>query len=514
MAGTIVAGNHTRDEVLDSLNAIPEVAVSTSGGDRLRTRMMHFAADEEFNIYLSSMRGDPKLLQLAHNPSISLLVLDRRTEQNGWREIEITGRATIIGDGPERDLALELTSGPSPIVSHLKENNQTDVLDFIKVTPMELKMRVFGEIVQGMPPTVIEFEEHSAAAGDLEEAKKQVGAWREAVRTLSLLASVVPVVLGVTIAWHDTSALAWLPAILTLIAAVAIQAGTNVFNDYFDHRAGNDPANRDFVRPFSGGSRVIQLGLMTPVSMLVLGTALTGLAVAIGIGLAITGLPWVLAFGAAGLVSGIFYTGKPFSWASRGMGEVLVALNYGVLMTIGAYYVQTGTVTSGAVLASLPVALLIALVLYINEFPDYAADARTGKRTLVVRLGRERAAKLYPVLALTPFIAVGALVAAGIAPVMSLAALAGLPLLLNASRVVLKHHSESFDLAPANALTAIAHLATGLLFALGFAWQELGRDGMPLSIALGVAGVGYIVYMYWSVERQRRIAEGVKTVMR
>lgn len=476
--------------------------------------MMHFAVGDDFAIYLSSMRGDPKTLQLVNNPSVSLLVLDRRTTQDGWREIEITGRAEIIKDANERARALELTSGPSPIVAHLKANNQTDILDFIRVTPHEVKMRIFGEIVAGMPPTVIEFEENAKQVSDLAEVRRTVHNWLIGTRTVSLLGSVVPVILGIAVAWNHTGELAWLAGVLTLVAAVSIQAGTNLLNDYFDHRGGSDEANREFVRPFSGGSRVIQLGLMTPVETLLLGTALTLVTGGIGVGLAVTGSPWVLAIGAIGVVSGVFYTARPFFWAGRGMGEVMVALNYGVLMTIGAFYVQTGEVTLTSALASLPVALLIALVLYINQFPDYNADLRTAKRTLVVRLGRSAAAKGYAAFALTPFIAVVALVAAGTSPAASLGALAGLPLVVNASRIALRHYDEPFELAPANALTAIAHLTCGLLFALGYVWDELGRDGLPLGIALGAIGVGYIAYMYRSVERQRSIFSGVKTALR
>ena len=514
MAGTIVVGNHTHEEILDSLNAIDEMAVSTRAGARLRSRMMHFATDVNFNDYAASMKGDPKTLQIVNDPTISLLVLDRRTDQNGWREIEVTGRAAIVTDSAERARALEMVAKPSPIVSHLQSVGQTDILDFIRITPIEVKMRVFGEIVAGMPPTVVEFEENAAAAGDLAEAKKRIGTWREAIREISLLASVVPIVLGVAVAWNWTGELAWWPAIFTLLAAVAVQAGTNVLNDYFDHRNGNDAANREFVRPFSGGSRMIQLGLMTPVETLLLGSVLCAVAAAIGIGLAVTGAPWVIAFGAVGLLSGVFYTARPISWVTRGVGEIMVALNFGVLMTLGAFYVQAHEITWDAALASTPVALLIALVLYINEFPDYRADAATNKRTLVVRLGRARAAKLYPVLGLLPFAAIVALVVADVAPVASLAALAGIPLWLNASRIVLRHYDEPFELAPANALTAIAHLTTGLLFALGFAWEELGRDGLPLAIGLAAIGVGYIVYMYRSVERQRRIFAGVKTALK
>ncbi len=514
MAGTIVIGDHSQAEILESLNAIDEMAVSTRAGSRLRSRMMHFAVDDGFRVYAASMKGDPKTLQIVNDPSISLLVLDRRTDQAGWREIEITGRAAIVTDSAERARALEMVAGPSPIVAHLKAAGQADVLDFIRITPLEVKMRVFGEIVAGMPPTVVEFEENTRELSDIKEVRRRFAAWREAVRTLSLLASVVPVVLGVALAWNIRGEIAWWPALATLVAAVAVQAGTNVLNDYFDHRNGNDAANREFVRPFSGGSRVIQLGLMTPSEVLMLGAGLCLFSASVAVALALTGRPWVIAFGAAGLVGGVFYTARPFSWVARGLGELMVALNFGVLMVMGAYYVQAGEVTSDAALASLPVAFLVALVLYINEFPDYRADLATHKRTLVVRLGRPRAAKLYPFLGALPFVAVVALVATGVAPVMSLAALAAIPLWVSASRVVLQHPEEPFELAPANALTAIVHLAAGLLFALGYAWEELGRDGLPLAIALAAIGLGYIVYMYRSVERQRRIFAGVKTVLR
>jgi hypothetical protein len=139
LKGTIVVGEHTQDEILDSLNTIDEVAVCTRAGERLRARMMHFAADDDMTVYLASMKGDPKILQMTSDPSTSLLVLDRRTDQNGWREIEITGRASLVTSAEERAKALELTSGPSPIVSHLKSIGQTDILDFIRVTPLEVK---------------------------------------------------------------------------------------------------------------------------------------------------------------------------------------------------------------------------------------------------------------------------------------------------------------------------------------------------------------------------------------
>jgi nitroimidazol reductase NimA-like FMN-containing flavoprotein (pyridoxamine 5'-phosphate oxidase superfamily) len=115
VAGTIVVGNHTREEILDSLNAIDEMAVGTKAGSRLRSRMMHFAVDDQFRVYAASMKGDPKTLQIVNDPTISLLVLDRRTDQSGWREIEITGRAAIVTDAAERARALKWLPDRRPL---------------------------------------------------------------------------------------------------------------------------------------------------------------------------------------------------------------------------------------------------------------------------------------------------------------------------------------------------------------------------------------------------------------
>ena len=103
--------------------------------------------------------------------------------------------------------------------------------------------------------------------------------------------SIVPVALGVIVAWNATGQIRWWLGLATFLASLLVQAGTNVLNDYSDHRAGNDAVNREFVRPFTGGSRMIQLGLMTPVETLLLGTGLCAPAAAVGAGIALAERP-------------------------------------------------------------------------------------------------------------------------------------------------------------------------------------------------------------------------------
>ena len=269
------------------------------------------------------------------------------------------------------------------------------MLDCGKVVPDTIKFRVFKEIVQGMPPTVLEFPQNRQVVSDWHLIKMKLKNWVMAFRTPFLTASIVPILLGTAIAWSTTGTLYWGFFLLTLLAGLLIHLGTNVINDYSDHRSGNDEVNREFVRPFSGGSRVIQLGLLTPLEVLAGGLFFFFLSAAIGFYLASERGPLILLLGAIGRISGMFYAGGFFNWVKRGIGELLVGLNFGILMALGASYVQTQSFSWIPVIAAIPVSLLIAAVLYINEFPDYTADKQVRKNTLVVRLGRERAVILY-----------------------------------------------------------------------------------------------------------------------
>ena len=439
---------HRREEILSLMQNVEVAAVATSAGEKLRVRMMHYATDENFTIYLATMKGDPKTVQMTHHPSISLLISQSRADINDSKEVEITGKGLFVTDQKEREQALQMTGKRSPVVKHLTETGNSAMLDCIKVVPDTIKFRIFAEIVQGMPPTVIEFPQNRQVVSDWRLIKMKMKNWVMALRVPFLTASIVPVLLGTATAWFTTGTLFWGFFLLTLLASLSIHIGSNVINDYFDHKSGNDEVNIEFVRPFSGGSRVIQLGLLSPLEVLSGSLFFFLLSALIGFYLAWTKGSLILVLGVIGLVSGMFYTGAPFNWAKRGIGELLVGLNFGILMTLGAHYVQTQSFSWVPVIAAIPVSLLIAAVLYINEFPDYTADKRVGKNTLVVRLGREKAVILYILIMAGVYLSIAAGVATGTLPLPALLGLITLPLAVRAIRYARKHHSTSFALQP------------------------------------------------------------------
>lgn len=299
--------------------------------------------------------------------------------------------------------------------------------------------------------------------------------WIVKLRAPFFTADLVPVCLGVAIAWARTGAFNLWYFLLTLIGAVCLNAGTNMTNDYFDHTWGSDEVNTEFANPFTGGSRLIQMGLVKPKEMLWQGIALFVVGSLIGIFLAFTRSWAVLWLGIIGVFSGYFYTAPPFRLARTGLGELAIGLNFGPLMVLGAYVVQTKTLGWEPVIASLPVMLLIALVLWINQFQDMRADAAVGKNHLVVRLGRQRAATVYGALLALTFLSIVLGVALGGVTPFALMGLLTLPVAVKAYRVARVHYDHPSELVPANAAAIQIHLLTGLLIALGYVVQGIVR---------------------------------------
>jgi 1,4-dihydroxy-2-naphthoate polyprenyltransferase len=288
------------------------------------------------------------------------------------------------------------------------------------------------------------------------------------LRAEFLPASAMAVFLGTAAAYMRTGAFDPLLSALALAGVVFIHLGTNVSNDYFDHRSGNDAANKDFIRPFTGGSRLIQENLIAPRAVLILAVALLAAALAVGVVLAVLRGPYILLLGAIGMASGLFYVAPPVNLASRGFGEIFIGLNFGVLAVAGSYFVQAGEVTGETVVASLPLAILIAAVVFINEFQDMKADAQAGKRTLVVRMGLERASKAYGWIMISAFVPVILGAASGLMPRTTLISLGALPFAIKAVAVARRSYGSPKELAPANALTIVCHALTGALLTIGY----------------------------------------------
>jgi 1,4-dihydroxy-2-naphthoate octaprenyltransferase len=313
-------------------------------------------------------------------------------------------------------------------------------------------------------------------AHDVANAKpSKMKVWLAEVRAPFFTATIVPILLGAVIAWARSGGFHLGYFLLTMLGGLLLHTGTNVANDYFDHRSGTDDLNQQFVRPFTGGSRMIQEGLLTPRE--VLGGALASFALAcvVGLYLAYVRGPLIIVLGLIGIFSGFFYTAPPFNLVSKGIGEFFIGLNFGVLMTLGSYFVQTGQLAWEPVVASIPVGFLIAGVLYINEFQDAPADGAVGKDHLVVRLGRKKAALGYLILLTATYAVIVLAAALRITSPFTLIALATLPVSIRAIRVARAHYDEYLKLVPANAATVFVHLLTGLLLAAAYLLDKAVR---------------------------------------
>ncbi len=289
-----------------------------------------------------------------------------------------------------------------------------------------------------------------------------------------LQATFVPVILGNVIAWQLGYQFHWNLFFLTLLGASLIHIATNMFNDYFDFKSGNDFQVRH-QNPFAGGGRVLTAGLIKPSTHLVVSTTCLVLGSAIGLYFVFAlSLPYLFLLGLFGVVSSYFYVGPPFRLAYRGIGELIVGINFGPVMTLGAYYVQTGTFAAEPFLASIPVGLLIAAVLWINEFPDMDADKAVGKRTLVLRLGYARSIAVYVGMVATAYILIviyALLKVFSQIPITSLGsliALLSLPLAVKAVRILRVNYKDPHAIIPANAKTIFLHLTFGILAIVGF----------------------------------------------
>jgi 1,4-dihydroxy-2-naphthoate octaprenyltransferase len=325
------------------------------------------------------------------------------------------------------------------------------------------------------------------------------------MRAPFLTGAIVPVILGTCVAWALNGVFFLDVFLLTLIAGMSIHVGANVANDYFDHRSGTDDINIEYVRPFTGGSRMIQRGWLSPREVFAESMMFFALGSGIGLYLAFTRGIEILIIGVIGVGSGFFYTAPPFRLVNRGIGEVFIGLNFGVLMTLGSYFVQAQILSWDAIFPSIPIAILITAVLFINEFPDYDADKAVGKLTAVVRLGRERASKGYVILMISLYLSILIPVVLGLVDWYTLLGLATIPAAILACRYALHYHDLSLPLIPAYASTITNHLFTGLFLSLSY--LLIGLSSPPSYVAVSAAiCLGFMLAFYYMTERKARVA--------
>jgi 1,4-dihydroxy-2-naphthoate polyprenyltransferase len=294
-------------------------------------------------------------------------------------------------------------------------------------------------------------------------------AWLVVTRAPFLTATLVPILAGA--AWVSARSLVqpfpWVMFGLILVGGIALHVSANTFNDYFDWRSGTDKVNNAYFMPYSGGSRSIELGLISERRLLLVAWIALAIAALAGLPFLIFRGPALLIFGLVGAFSAYYYTAPPLRLAARkGLGELVVGLNFGPLMVAGTVFALTGSLSWLDFFVGLPIGLFTTAILWINQFPDLEADALTGKTNLVVLLGRRRARWGYLLLMTAAFGSALLGVWLGYLPSTSLLMLLGLPIAASTTRLLFRHYGER-SLIKANSNTILLHLVSGLLLVVG-----------------------------------------------
>lgn len=294
--------------------------------------------------------------------------------------------------------------------------------------------------------------------------------WFKATQPHSFVASLVGVGLGTSIAWSRTGQFNLVAFLLTCVGVVALHAGTNMSNDTFDFLHGVDNLPPEKVTPFTGGSHVLPQGQLSVEQHRRLWIALFAIGGLVGLFLAVTRPGgWILlALGLIGGAIGVLYTIPPFALQYRGFGDLAVGIVFGPIVVLGAYAVQAGSLSWEALLASLPLGLLVTAFLVVNEMPEVETDVRGGKRTVPARIGLERSLILYEALVFAGISLLILLVTVRAIAWPSLLALLSVFPLLRAREVLRAHFREFPAHVPANAGTIQAVLILGVAMTAGY----------------------------------------------
>jgi 1,4-dihydroxy-2-naphthoate octaprenyltransferase len=292
--------------------------------------------------------------------------------------------------------------------------------------------------------------------------KMKLKIWFLETRPKFLLLSVVLVLVGTAVSQHEGD-FDGFNFFLTVIGLLLAHTSVNVLNDYFDYRSGIDEETTRTA--FSGGSGILVQGLLNPKSVHLFGIGCLAVAFPIGIYLTYTSgwqlLP--LIFLGGGIT--YFYTPYLTKWL---VGELVAGLGLGSFPVLGTYFIQTGSYSIEAIVASLAPGFLTANLLFLNEFPDVEADKRGGRYNLVIALGKRKASRLYAGLTITAYLCILGGIAMRLMPPLCLVAFASIPFALRSVRIACKHYDNIPKFIPALKSNVITIIGTDALLALGY----------------------------------------------
>ena len=289
-----------------------------------------------------------------------------------------------------------------------------------------------------------------------------ISVWLRVIRVRFLLASVIAVSVGLSLNWWQNSSFEIFDAALTFAGVMALHASVDLLNDFWDFKRGID--TKTTRTKMSGGTGVLPEGLLKPSSVYRAGIAFLIIGTVIGGYFVITdGIIIAIILGFA-IMSIYFYSTKI---VDSGLGEFFVAVK-GSMIVIGTFFIQSGEITFESILAGIVVGSLSSLVLFIASFPDHDADKSKGRKTLVIALGKHKAAKCFWIFPLVSYVAIIIGVSANLFPVFSLISFFSIPLMIKSGLGLQKNYDSIETLVPYMSSTLMFGRITGSLFVIGF----------------------------------------------
>jgi len=286
--------------------------------------------------------------------------------------------------------------------------------------------------------------------------------WLRVIRVRFLLASVIAVSVGLSLNWQQNFSIDPFDAILIFAGVMALHASVDLLNDYWDFKRGIDTKTKR--TKMSGGTGVLPEGLLKPSSVYRAGVAFLIIGSVIGGYFVITdGIIVGIILGFA-ILSIYFYSTKI---VDSGLGEFFVAVK-GSMIVIGTYYIQSGEITLESILGGIVVGVLSSLVLFIASFPDHDADKSKGRKSLVIAVGKKKAAKLFWIFPLLSYCAIIIGVSTNLFPILSLITLFTIPLMIKSGLGLRKNFDFIDDLVPFMSSTLMFSRITGVLFVASF----------------------------------------------
>ncbi|NWJ20612.1 prenyltransferase [Marine Group I thaumarchaeote] len=286
--------------------------------------------------------------------------------------------------------------------------------------------------------------------------------WFRVIRVRFLLASVIAVSVGLALTWQQNSSIDLLDAILIFAGVMALHASVDLLNDFWDFKRGIDTKTKR--TKMSGGTGVLPEGLLKPSSVYRAGIVFLIIGSVIGSYFVIThGIIIGIILGFA-ILSIYFYSTKI---VDSGLGEFFVAVK-GSMIVIGTFFIQSGEITIESILGGIVVGVLSSLVLFIASFPDHDADKSKGRKSLVIAVGKEKAAKLFWIFPLISYIAIIIGVSANLFPLVSLITLVTIPLMIKSGLGLRKNFDSIENLVPFMSSTLMFSRITGALFVVSF----------------------------------------------